>query len=54
MCGLPCDMEAIYRLSREYDFKIIEDASHAVGSKYKDDHTGSCKYSDITVEFSPR
>ncbi len=54
MCGLPCDMEAIYRLSREYGFKIIEDASHAVGSKYNDYHTGSCKYSDITVmSFHP-
>ncbi|MDB4042758.1 UDP-4-amino-4,6-dideoxy-N-acetyl-beta-L-altrosamine transaminase [Gammaproteobacteria bacterium] len=54
LCGLPCDMKAIYKLSKEYDFKVIEDASHAIGSFYDGLPTGSCKYSDITVfSFHP-
>jgi dTDP-4-amino-4,6-dideoxygalactose transaminase len=32
--GQPCDMAAIYALSEKYGFKIIEDASHAVGATY--------------------
>ena len=54
LCGQPCDMEAIYSLSQRYGFKVVEDASHAVGGRYKDDAIGSCKYSDITVfSFHP-
>ncbi len=54
LCGNPCDMEAIYRLGREYGFRIIEDASHAIGAKYKGEPVGNCKYSDITVfSFHP-
>jgi len=52
--GLPCDMEAIYHLSLEYGFAIIEDASHAIGSTYKNSKIGSSNYSDITVfSFHP-
>ncbi len=52
--GLSCDMEAIFELSKQYGFKIIEDASHAVGAKYNGHTVGSCKYSDITVfSFHP-
>ena len=52
--GQPCDMHAIYQLSLEYGFKIIEDASHAIGAKYKGAPVGSCTYSDITVfSFHP-
>ena len=52
--GQPCDMKEIYSLSKEYGFKVIEDAAHAVGSKYEDKFTGSCQYSDITVfSFHP-
>ena len=54
LCGQPCEMEEIYNLSREYGFSIIEDASHAIGGKYKDEYIGSCKYSDITIfSFHP-
>ncbi|WP_197474094.1 DegT/DnrJ/EryC1/StrS family aminotransferase, partial [Oleiphilus sp. HI0066] len=54
LCGQPCDMEKIYQLSKQYGFKIIEDASHAVGARYKNSKTGDCKYSDITVfSFHP-
>jgi UDP-4-amino-4,6-dideoxy-N-acetyl-beta-L-altrosamine transaminase len=54
LCGQSCDMEAIHRLSITYGFKIIEDASHAIGAKYQNESVGNCKYSDITVfSFHP-
>jgi UDP-4-amino-4,6-dideoxy-N-acetyl-beta-L-altrosamine transaminase len=54
LCGQPCDMVGIYALSQQYGFKIIEDASHAVGGKYRDEPIGNCHYSDITVfSFHP-
>lgn len=54
LCGQPCDMAAIHKLSLTYGFKIIEDASHAVGGKYKGEPIGNCRYSDITVfSFHP-
>ncbi len=54
MCGQPCDMEAISNLAIKYGFRIIEDASHAIGASYKRYPVGSCKYSDITVfSFHP-
>lgn len=54
LCGQSCDMEAIYQLSQQYGFKIIEDASHAIGGKYKNEAVGNCHYSDITVfSFHP-
>ena len=54
LCGQPCDMEGIHALSKHYGFKIIEDASHAIGGRYKDEPVGNCKYSDITVfSFHP-
>ncbi len=47
-------MEAIHDLSRRYGFLIIEDASHAIGGKYKDELIGNCRYSDITIfSFHP-
>ena len=52
--GQPCDMEAIYKLSLHYGFKIIEDASHAIGATYNRIKVGSCQHSDITVfSFHP-
>jgi UDP-4-amino-4,6-dideoxy-N-acetyl-beta-L-altrosamine transaminase len=52
--GQSCDMKKIHSLSQEYGFKIIEDASHAIGAKYLDRPVGSCQYSDITVfSFHP-
>ncbi len=52
--GQPCDMPAIHELSKRYGFKIIEDASHAIGASYSQNKVGSCKYSDITVfSFHP-
>lgn len=54
LCGQPCDMQAIHSLAKRYGFKIIEDASHAIGGKYKGEFIGNGKYSDITVfSFHP-
>ena len=47
--GSPVNLERIRYLSKKYNFKIIEDGSHALGSSYKRSKIGSCKYSDITV-----
>lgn len=54
LCGQPCDMQVIHALSQRYGFKVIEDASHAIGGKYQGEYIGSCRYSDITVfSFHP-
>ena len=54
LCGQSCDMQAIHKLSLTYGFKIIEDASHAIGGKYLSSAIGGCQYSDITVfSFHP-
>ena len=52
--GAPSNLSEIYRLSKKYKFKILEDASHALGSRYKGEPIGNCKYSDIAVfSFHP-
>jgi UDP-4-amino-4,6-dideoxy-N-acetyl-beta-L-altrosamine transaminase len=52
--GQPCDMPAIHNLSKHYGFKILEDASHAIGASYNKTKVGSCAHSDITVvSFHP-
>lgn len=54
LCGQSCDMLAIHELAQRFGFKIIEDASHAIGGKYKNEAIGNCRYSDITVfSFHP-
>lgn len=54
LCGQVCDMEAIYALCQKYGVRVIEDASHAIGAKYKSYPVGSCRYSDITIfSFHP-
>ena len=54
MGGLSCDMKSIFELSQEYGFKIIEDASHAIGGSFGGSKIGSCEYSDIAVfSFHP-
>jgi UDP-4-amino-4,6-dideoxy-N-acetyl-beta-L-altrosamine transaminase len=53
-CGQACEMASIHALGQKYGFKIIEDASHAIGGRYKDEAIGNCRYSDITVfSFHP-
>ena len=54
MAGQSCDMEGVEALAREYNFKVIEDASHGIGARYKGRPVGCCQYSDITVfSFHP-
>ena len=52
--GQSCDMQVFAELARRFHFKIIEDASHAVGASYQQHRVGCCMYSDITVfSFHP-
>jgi UDP-4-amino-4,6-dideoxy-N-acetyl-beta-L-altrosamine transaminase len=54
LAGQSCDIAAIHALSEKYGFRIIEDASHAIGGKYLGEYIGSGRYSDITVfSFHP-
>ena len=54
LAGQSCDMAAIHALSQEYGFRIIEDASHAVGGRYQGLPIGDCRFSDIVVfSFHP-
>ena len=52
--GHPVDLEKIRNLADKYKLKIVEDACHALGAKYKENRIGSCRYSNITVfSFHP-
>lgn len=52
--GRPCDLAGIRRLADQYGFKVLEDASHAVGARYAGRPVGSCAWSDLTVfSFHP-
>ena len=54
LSGQSCEMNKIHNLSKKYGFRIIEDASHAIGGKYENKAIGGCQYSDITVfSFHP-
>lgn len=54
MAGQSADLEQIYKLSKIYGFKVMEDASHALGAEYQGKKVGSCEFSDITVfSFHP-
>ncbi|MEO5883652.1 MAG: UDP-4-amino-4,6-dideoxy-N-acetyl-beta-L-altrosamine transaminase [Caldimonas sp.] len=52
--GQSCAMREIHELSVRFGFRVIEDASHAVGGRYLDSRVGDCRYSDIAVfSFHP-
>jgi len=52
--GQSCEMKSIRALADRYGFKIIEDASHAIGGKYLSEPIGNCRYADITIfSFHP-
>lgn len=54
LAGQPCDVARIHELAQRYGFRVIEDASHAIGSRYRGEPVGNCRYSDITVfSFHP-
>lgn len=46
--GLPCDLKEMRQLADKYDFKLLEDASHATGAEYQGAPVGS-RYADLTV-----
>jgi UDP-4-amino-4,6-dideoxy-N-acetyl-beta-L-altrosamine transaminase len=52
--GQPCDLAPIADLSKRYEFRIIEDAAHGIGARYRGDRIGNGRYSDITTfSFHP-
>ncbi|MDD3352752.1 UDP-4-amino-4,6-dideoxy-N-acetyl-beta-L-altrosamine transaminase [Zoogloea sp.] len=52
--GEPCDLKAIKALAERYRFKVIDDASHAIGGRYGEFVIGGAPYSDITIfSFHP-
>lgn len=52
--GQPCEMESIHALASTYSVRVIEDASHAIGARYRDEYIGNCRYSDVVVfSFHP-
>ncbi len=52
--GQSCDMKKIHDLSKKYGFKIIEDASHALGAEYNGKKVGSCEFSNVSIfSFHP-
>jgi UDP-4-amino-4,6-dideoxy-N-acetyl-beta-L-altrosamine transaminase len=52
--GQPTEQEAIWNLAQEFGFKVLEDASHAIGAARHGEPVGSCRWSDITVfSFHP-
>jgi len=54
LTGRSCDMKALDALRKTYGFKVIEDASHAIGADYEGLPVGSCTYSDLCVfSFHP-
>ena len=54
LAGSSCDMAAIGALAQRYGFAVLEDASHAIGGRYRGEPVGNCRYSAITVfSFHP-
>tara|TARA_B100001121_G_C18676373_1_gene616421 strand:+ start:447 stop:1586 length:1140 start_codon:yes stop_codon:yes gene_type:complete len=54
LAGYPCEQRKIFKLSKKYGFKIMEDASHALGTLNGKEPIGSCKWSDTCVlSFHP-
>ncbi|MEW5801196.1 MAG: UDP-4-amino-4,6-dideoxy-N-acetyl-beta-L-altrosamine transaminase [bacterium] len=57
--GQPCDMESIWEMAKGKDLIVIEDAAHALGSKWQDKRgewhqVGSCSHSHMTIlSFHP-
>ncbi len=47
--GHPCDIKKISAIAKKHKLAVIEDACHALGSKYYGKKIGSCRYSDMSV-----
>lgn len=54
LSGQSCDMKRLHSLSKRYGFRLIEDASHAIGGSYLGEPIGNCRYSDVCIfSFHP-
>jgi dTDP-4-amino-4,6-dideoxygalactose transaminase len=54
LTGSSCDMAAIGALAERYGFAVLEDASHAIGGRYRGEPVGNCCHSAIMVfSFHP-
>ena len=54
LCGTSCAMEPIAALAKQYGVAVLEDASHAIGGRYRHQQVGDCSHSAITVfSFHP-
>lgn len=54
LTGSSCDMASIGSLADRYGFAVLEDASHAIGGRYRGEPVGNCLHSSITVfSFHP-
>ena len=54
LTGTSCHMAAIGALAERYGFVVLEDASHAIGGRYRGEPVGNCRHSAITVfSFHP-
>ncbi len=54
LAGHPCDVRGVHALAQRYRFRVIEDASHAIGARYRGEPVGGCRYSDVAVfSFHP-
>jgi len=51
--GVTVDLERIYAMGREYDVKIVEDASDSFGATYKGKKIGSTGADIVCFDFSP-
>lgn len=52
--GQSCEMAQIRELAQRYGFCVLEDASHAVGGRYRGAAVGCCAFSDLAVfSFHP-
>ncbi len=52
--GACADMKTIHKLSKEYGFKVVEDAAHCIGASYNGKKVGTCEFSDAAVfSFHP-
>ena len=53
MAGNIVDLEAVYALAKEYNVKVIEDASNAMGAKYKGNYIGNTGADIAVFSFAP-
>ncbi len=52
--GQSCDMAKIAEIAKAHKLFIVEDAAHAIGSEYRGEKVGNCRYSDMTIfSFHP-